>query len=289
MGYKGGYNEARRWNREQYNLWNEDYAAAKERYQQALAMGADLKTSVLSQYDTLTDQEKIDYQRAQDAALAAQNQNLASRGISNSSIANNVYAGNRRETAYGLNRLADQRLQGRLGYEVGLTADQINLLQAGPTAPSTAMFQATTNNLQAAMSYRLQQEAAAYARQGPNMSWSRWASGFTAPGNVESMAWDALSYASQTATGNPYPHQNSDPYYGGGTGYSGGGGGGGYGSQTSSMTGGGGGGQQYGGATQQATGGMGGGPIQGGTGTGTGYSGSGYYPVLGAGGTAVFV
>jgi len=201
MGYKSQYAKARRKEDEQYRQWKEDYAASKERYQEALAMGKDLKTSVLSQYDQLTDQDKVDFQRSQEAALAAQNQALASRGLSGSSIANNAYAGNARETAYGMNRLSDQRLQGRLGWETGLTADQINLMQAGPTAPSTAMYQATVQNLQAAMNYKLAEEARADRNRGQNMSWSNWLSNYMAPGAVMGRVQGATGMVAGSAMG----------------------------------------------------------------------------------------
>jgi hypothetical protein len=184
MGYKGGYNEARRWNREVYNQYQTDRTESRDRFNQNVTEAEALRQRTLADYDKLSDQDKIDFQRAQEASMAAQNQALASRGLSGSSIANNAYAGNSRETAYGLNRIADERQKGRIGYDVGLTADLINLKQAGPTAPSTAMFQATTQNLQAAMSYKLQQQQWDESQKGLNQSWSRGYSQYTSPGRI---------------------------------------------------------------------------------------------------------
>jgi hypothetical protein len=257
MGYKSGYAKARRKEDEQYRLWMGDYAASKDRFGENVTEAEALRQRTLADYDKLSDQDKVDFQRSQEAYMAAQYQALAARGLSDSSIANNAYAGNSRETAYGLNRIADERQRGRIGYDVGLTADLINLKQAGPTSPSTAMYQATVQNLQASMQYNLAKEEAAYARQGPNMSWSRFASGFTAPGAVENRALGILGWI-----GGPNL-QGSDSYYNRNQGYAASGAQGGapssgmagmfgprgstpYGTQTSAMT--------NGGAVTQATG-----------------------------------
>jgi hypothetical protein len=184
MGYKSGYAKARRKEDEQYRLWMGDYAASKDRFGENVTEAEALRQRTLADYDKLSDQDKVDFQRSQEASMAAQYQALAARGLSDSSIANNAYAGNSRETAYGLNRIADERQRGRIGYDVGLTADLINLKQAGPTSPSTAMYQATVQNLQASMQFYQQQQARDDARKGLNQSWTRGYSQYTSPGRI---------------------------------------------------------------------------------------------------------
>jgi hypothetical protein len=209
MGYKGQYAEARRWNREAYEQYLADLEASRGRYGEALEMSTALRESVLGQYDLRTEQDRLDWERAMDASLAAQRQTLAARGLAGSSIAGTTYAGSQRERAAGLNRLADERLRGRIGLETGLTGQHIGLLQAGPTAPSTAFFNATVANLNVATNYKLQKEAMAYAQQGPTKSFSEWYSGFMAPGALEQRG-----YAIAQWLGGP-SLQPSDPYYGG--------------------------------------------------------------------------
>lgn len=232
MGYKGGYTEARRWNREAYGQYQAERGESRQRFDENVAEAIALRERTLADYDKMTDQEKVDFQRAMDAALANEQARMAQRGIYNSSIANTAAMGNRRETAYGLNRLADERLRGRLGYDIGLTSDLINLKQAGPTAPSTAFFQATTSNLQAAMNYKLASQAWDASQRGPNQSWSAELSRFYSPQMVRTRAEQAAGIAVGALTGSG----GANSFYSGPTNGQGGYGGYQFGSQTAAMT-----------------------------------------------------
>jgi len=185
MGYKSGYRKARESEANAEQQWLADYEAAKGRYGEALGLSRGLLESVLSQYDQLSDQDKQDLMRAYQADMANRQQALSSRGLASSSVLSTETAGNAREQASALNRLADARLRERLGYETGLTGAQINLLQAGPTAPSTAFLNSMIQNLGQAQQFYTQQRAQDISQQGRNKSWSAWLSDYSSPGAVE--------------------------------------------------------------------------------------------------------
>jgi hypothetical protein len=81
--YKGGYTEARKWNRESYNQYQTDRAESRTRFDENVTEAEALRQRTLADYDKLSDQDKIDWQRSQEASMAAQG---ADGGLSDDAV-----------------------------------------------------------------------------------------------------------------------------------------------------------------------------------------------------------
>lgn len=103
--------------------------ANEDRYAQGMQGYGDRYTRNMATEATRTNQDYADLQKAQDAALASNQQSLVNRGLGNSTIVDTTRAGINDQYAALRNRLGDSRIATKAGLDMALSGDQLKFLE----------------------------------------------------------------------------------------------------------------------------------------------------------------
>jgi hypothetical protein len=108
---------------------DEARAANEERYKNILAGYDDRWNRAMGQLEGVGNQQREDMNRRYDNNKGEIAQSLVARGMSNSTVKDNIEAGNERERNQASNRLEEALTRERLGYDTGLQGDLLQFME----------------------------------------------------------------------------------------------------------------------------------------------------------------
>ncbi len=104
-------------------------AANEERYKNIKGRYENRRTRALSTLDQQTNQDRADIDERYENQAQAEQQNLVARGLVGSTLLPQAQRAVERERSAAHNRLSDQRLGRRIGYDTGLEGDLLGFME----------------------------------------------------------------------------------------------------------------------------------------------------------------